>query len=300
MAKDIDMTAPSVSPLRSRRRIWIAAGSVSGIIAATTMVAAVGLGGQEPRKTRNTGISGKAAAPRITLPKVDWKLSWRDEFNGRGKPSAAWTALTGNGVRGWGHQARQYYVPEASRQNGRGQLVIAARKTPASSKLKCWNGRCGYTSGRIQTIGKFEQRYGRFAVRAKLPTGSGMWPAFWMQKRGKPYGEIDVVEISGKYPKLVQGFAHANRRVGAGHLKLRKPVSAEYHTYGVDWTPWRIVWWMDGKPYAQMKAYKGWPFDKPFYLILNLQVGNNWPGKPDRTTRFPAYMSVDWVRVYRA
>jgi beta-glucanase (GH16 family) len=74
----------------------------------------------------------------------------------------------------------------------------------------------------------------------------------------------------------------------------------DYHVYGVDWTPQSITWWVDDRPYAQFLKYSGWPFTKPFFLILNLQVGGEWPGPPNATTRFPADMTVDWIRVYRA
>ncbi|GAA2576233.1 glycoside hydrolase family 16 protein [Actinomadura fulvescens] len=247
-------------------------------------------------------VAARAAAgkPKITLPKVKWKRTWSDEFNGRGRPTAKWRAAIGNGKKGWTHRALQYYRWENASLTGKGQLVISANKEPRSTKLKCWYGPCKYTSARLQTNGKFAQRYGRFAIRAKLPTGQGMWPAFWMQ-RSAPYGEIDVIETIGKYPKLAQGWAHDGRkRRGGGKLQMRQPLSAGFHTYGVDWTPWRIVWWVDGKPYAQMKRYKGWPFDKAHYLILSLQVGGNWPGSPSAKTRFPQRMQVDWVRAYRA
>ncbi|WP_067482139.1 glycoside hydrolase family 16 protein [Actinomadura hibisca] len=299
------MTPPARPTSQSRRRIWIAAGSVSGIIAATTVVGIVVLDNDAPERVSSTGakadtLTPAAAKPNFTLPKARWKLSWHDEFNGRGKPSKAWTPLLGNGTNGWTHRALHYYQAGNVQQNGKGQLVISANKAGAGSNLKCWYGKCKYTSARVQTKGKFHQTYGRFAVRAKLPTGQGVWPAFWMQRTNRPYGEIDVVETIGSKPNLVQGYAHAHRKVGGGQVKLAKPLSAGYHTYGVDWTPHRVVWWVDGRPYAQMKAYRGWTFNAPFYLILNVQVGGNWPKSPNAQTRFPAQMAVDWVRVYKA
>ncbi|MQY02887.1 glycoside hydrolase family 16 protein [Actinomadura macrotermitis] len=288
-------------PASARRRNWIAAASVGGIVVTTTALGAFALGDEAPEPARSTGSAQEAAAAqaKITLPKVKWKRSWSDEFNGRGKPSKAWTPVLGNGTNGWSHKALHYYQAGNSYQDGRGNLVITAAKTSSSAKLNCWYGRCRYVSGRVQTKGKFHQTYGRFAVRAKLPTGKGIWPAFWMQREGGAYGEIDVVETVGSKPRLVQGFAHAQRRVGGGGVTLAKPLSAGYHVYGVDWTPHRVVWWVDGRPYAQMKAYRNWPFNKPFYLILNIQVGGTWPGSPDKTTRFPARMQIDWVRTYR-
>lgn len=286
----------------ARRRIWIAAASVSGIVVATTAVGAVVLSEDGAERVRRSpaGSSTQAAVKaRSTLPDVKWELSWHDEFNGRGRPSKHWSSVRGGGTNGWSHRALQYYTAGSALQDGEGNLVITARKAGASSTARCWYGRCKYFSGRIQTEGKFHQTYGRFAVRAKLPTGKGIWPAFWMQRETSPYGEIDVVETVGSKPNLVQGYAHAQRRMGGGQRKLAQSLSAGYHVFGVDWTPDRIVWWVDGHAYAQLKAYRGWPFDKPFFLILNVQVGGEWPGAPNARTPFPARMAVDWVRVYR-
>jgi beta-glucanase (GH16 family) len=244
-------------------------------------------------------VTASAAATKITLPKVTWKKTKAYEFTGKGFPSG-WRAITGNGTSGWSHKALQYYQAGNAARNGKGQLVITAAKTSSSSPLKCWNGRCLYTAARIQTDGRFAQKYGRFAIRAKLPTGQGSWPAFWMQ-HASPYGELDVIETIGRMPKTVQGWAHdAVKRRGGGKVNLSRALSAGYHTYGVDWTPSRVVWWVDGKPYAQMKHYKGWAFSRPFYLILSLQVGGTWPGSPTAKTVFPQRMYVDWIRVYKA
>jgi beta-glucanase (GH16 family) len=300
------MTHPVRPSAKGRRRVWIAAASVGGIVVATTAVGAVELNGKGPGAPTGTKAAAPAAAnaaaqaAKLTLPKVKWKVSWHDEFRGRGKPSKYWSPVTGNGTNGWSHHALHYYRAGNAYQNGKGALVISAAKTGPKDRLRCWNGKCKYTSARIQTSGKFQQAYGRFAVRAKLPTGKGVWPAFWMQRASRPYGEIDVVETIGSKPNLVQGYAHQTRRVGGGTYALRRPLSAGFHTYGVDWTPHRVVWWVDGHPYAQLKRYKGWVFNKPFYLILNIQVGGSWPGTPTKATRFPARMQVDWVRVFRA
>lgn len=301
------MTNPVGPSGKGRRRIWIAAASVGGIVVATTAVGAVQLSGKaEPSAAGSRAVAPAAGnapaaqAARITLPRVKWKVSWHDEFRGRGKPAKWWRPVTGNGTNGWSHKALHYYRAGNAAQDGKGRLFITAAKTGPKDKLRCWNGKCKYTSARIQTSGTFKQAYGRFAIRAKLPTGKGVWPAFWMQRAAKPYGEIDVVETIGSKPNLVQGYAHQTRRVGGGTTLLRRSLAAGYHTYGVDWTPSRVVWWVDGHPYAQLKRYKGWVFNSPFYLILNIQVGGQWPGTPNSATRFPARMAVDWVRVYKA
>lgn len=287
----------------ARRRIWVAAASVSGIVVATTAVTAVVLGDDRVTAERQKGLTASipaTAGVQLTLPKVKWKLSWHDEFNGRGRPSKYWSPVLGGGTNGWSHRALHYYTADSVRQDGKGNLVVTARKVGAYSAAQCWYGKCRYISGRVQTKGAFHQAYGRFAVRARLPDGQGIWPAFWLQSESLPYGEIDVIETVGSKPNLVQGYAHAKRNMGGGQFRLEQPLSAGYHVYGVDWTPREIVWWVDDRPYARLKAYRGWPFNKPFFLIINVQVGGNWPGRPNAQTPFPARMAVDWARVYRA
>ncbi|MEO3784320.1 glycoside hydrolase family 16 protein [Actinocorallia sp. B10E7] len=234
--------------------------------------------------------------------KAKWAISWRQEFVGYGAPSAKyWNAHNGNGVNGYGHKALQYYDPANAQLNGNGQLVLTAEKK--RNGKACWNGPCQYVSGRVDTRDLFSHGYGRFVARMKLPTGVGLWPAFWMQtvdKRRSQYAEIDVVETIGNEPNRVQGFAHtAKGKVAAGSLLLKKPLSAGYHNYSVEWTPKGIVWRVDGRKYASLKKYKGWTFNKKMFLILNLQVGGEWPGKPNAATRFPARMSIDWIRIYK-
>ncbi|GAA0964265.1 glycoside hydrolase family 16 protein [Actinocorallia libanotica] len=274
-------------------------------VSLVTGLSAWRLGGEEAAPAPSVlPVAQDSQAPLFTLPKTRWKKTWGDEFNGEGAPSRAWRALSGG--TGWGHEARQYYTPANARQDGYGNLVITAEKAPRSSRLQCWYGRCTHLSARIQTDRSFTQTYGRFAARVRIPTGNGVWPAFWMQRKngglvGSPtYGEIDVIETRGQEPHLARGYAHAKDLKGGGVLLMPEPLEAGYHVYGVDWTPKSITWWVDGKPYAQLPRYKNWPFAKPFFLVLSLQVGGSWVGPPDRTTRFPARLTVDWIRTYKA
>jgi beta-glucanase (GH16 family) len=281
----------------TRRRLRIAAASVFGIVVVTTMVAATELQAtEEPRSAGTRRDVAVAAEPGIPLPRVNWTLRWSDEFTGRGL-SSKWVPVSGNGTNGWSHRALQYYRPANAQQDGLGHLVITAAKTGRSTALTCWNGPCEYTSGRVESRETFSQRYGRMAARIKLPDGKGIWPAFWTRSRSSSGGEIDIVEPIGSKPNLVQGFTHGKGHKGIASLKLAQPFSAAYHVYGVDWTPQGIVWWMDGKPYGQFK-YSGYQLDQPHWIILNVQVGGNYPKPPNAATRFPARMEVDWVRVY--
>lgn len=248
-----------------------------------------------------------------------WRLVWSDEFDGpRGTKvdSAKWTAEIGGS--GWGNRERQFYTnsPRNASLDGKGSLAITARKETLPSSDKCWYGKCLYTSARLITKGRFEQAYGRFEARLKLPAGQGIWPAFWLLGRdidqvGWPKcGEIDVMENIGREPTIVHGTAHGpgysgGEAIGAPYeLPGGARFSEDFHVFAVEWEPEVIRWYVDGKLYhtltpASLPANAKWVYDHPFYLLLNLAVGGNWPKDPDATTTFPQTLLVDYVRVYR-
>ncbi|MGH3887006.1 MAG: glycoside hydrolase family 16 protein [Pseudonocardiaceae bacterium] len=216
---------------------------------------------------------------------------------------------------GWGKHELEYYTdsPRNSFQDGQGHLVIVARKERAEDRY-CWQKPCEYTSGRLKTQGKFTQQYGYFEARIQVPHGQGIWPAFWMlgdniDSVGCPAcGEIDVMESLGSEPDTVYGSAHGppdgpgsqvnSYRLGGGRL-----LSNEFHTFGVEWAPDSVSWYIDGKKYATytktQAAPKSWVYDRPFFLLLNVAVGGEWPGNPDSFTKFPQTMLVDYVRAYQ-
>ncbi|MGW3346935.1 glycoside hydrolase family 16 protein [Nonomuraea rubra] len=290
----------------ARSRTWILAAAICVAVVAAS-AAGVRTIGDTPAGGARSGQATPPPAqsiepPPLALPEASWKLSWSDEFNGRGRP-AKWTALSGTS---WSNRkALHYYTPANARQNGSGHLVISAQRTPAGEATPCWYGPCDYSSARLETRSTFDQAYGRFSARIKLPLGKGLWPAFWLKRTDSgrsgsaTYGEIDIMENRGHETHLVRAYTHSQGRKGGGQITLPERLDADFHVYGVDWTPQSITWWVDGEPYAQYPRYPGWPFDKPFYLILNLQVGGTWVGNPNAGTRFPARMVVDWVRVYR-
>ena len=242
-----------------------------------------------------------------------WKLVWSDEFDGPDGQlldEKKWN-LEVNGGGGGNHEL-QYYTrrPENVQVKG-GQLVITARK-------EHFQGAVGvareYTSARLNTHGKFEQRYGRFEARIKVPRGQGMWPAFWMlgaDQGAVPWpacGEIDVMENLGREPSTIHGTIHGPGYFG-GH-GIGSPASLtgaafadKFHVFAVEWAPDKIEFFVDERLYATRRPAEiphgaRWVFDHPFFLILNLAVGGGWPGNPDATTRFPQEMVVDYVRVY--
>ncbi|HJY08360.1 MAG TPA: glycoside hydrolase family 16 protein [Bryobacteraceae bacterium] len=243
------------------------------------------------------------------LASTNWKLTWSDEFNGAKHmpPDAAkWTYDLGDG--GWGNHELEIYTKKAENvsQDGEGRLAIRAIKIGSGT----------YTSARIKTQGKFTVHYGKIAARMKIPRGQGMWPAFWMlgadikSTDWPACGEIDVMENIGKEPSIVHGTIHGpgySGSKGIGHqyaLPDEAPLSHDFHIYAVEWSPAAITFLLDDKPYFtvapdDVPADAHWVYSHPFFLLLNLAVGGNWPGNPDSSTHFPQVLLVDWVRVWQ-
>lgn len=248
-------------------------------------------------------------APRHTLV-----LTWSDEFNGPNGSAPdpkKWHVM--HSGSGNGNDELQYYTPRGINVHQQdGDLVITARK-------ERYRGRDGvrqYTSARLETLGLFAQKYGRMEARIKLPGGQGIWPAFWMmgddvKKIGWPEcGEIDIMEQVGFEPSTVHGTLHADgysgpRAWGSQYaLPGEGRFSDDFHIYAAEWEPGQIRFYVDDVLFATRRQQDvpdngKWPFDHPFFLLLNVAVGGHWPGAPDKTTVFPATMLVDYVRVYR-
>ena len=244
-----------------------------------------------------------APGDRTTL----WRLTWSDEFSGAvGAPDPAkWTLVTGH--LGYNSEL-EYYTPKNATLDGRGHLVITARDDDAS-QYDCSPRKCAATSARLFTEGKFAQTYGRLEARIKLPRGQGMWPAFWALRssQGSGRGEIDVMENIGKEPKKIHSSLHGEKDYNSTkshELTGDRALADDFHVFAADWFPDHISFSMDGHVYTTRRkadAPRGnWTFDQPFYLLLNLAVGGDWPGAPDSTTHFPQQMTVDYVRVYSA
>jgi len=258
------------------------------------------------------GVAMSQQVPASARPK--WKLTWTDEFSGKGSAPdpTKWTLETGG--NGWGNNELEYYTarPDNVKVTG-GNLVITALKEPFIGTDFI---RRDYTSGRLKTKGKFAQAYGRFEARMKIPYGKGMWPAFWMMGDnfdavGWPgCGEIDVMENVGNEPSTVHATFHGpgySGQFGATAeyaLPGGEKLADDYHIYAIEWEPGEIRFYLDDHLYftgtkASLSAGKKWVSDHPFFLILNVAVGGDWPGAPDATTVFPQKMLVDYVRVYK-
>ncbi|HEY2910159.1 MAG TPA: glycoside hydrolase family 16 protein [Gemmataceae bacterium] len=284
-------------------------------------------------------LSGCVPSREAAEPADAWKLAWSDEFNGKEIDRAKWDFDIGNGfynydanqwIGGWGNNELQYYTKEPDNAFIKdGHLHIKAIKESLHG--------CGYTSAKLKSRKKdgsalFNQKYGKFEFRAKLPTGRGVWPALWMLPQADKYGawaasgEIDVMEARGQEPNKVLGTIHygslwpLNAHSGGEYLFPEGSSFAEFHTYTVEWEPGSIRWLVDGKQYAEQSFWwsaspgkdgktakpareadlNTWPapFDQPFYVVMNVAVGGRFLGNPDKSTLFPAEMLVDYVRVY--
>ncbi len=257
-----------------------------------------------------------------------WKLVWSDEFSHAEIDHSKWNFETGNWIvdkdgnpvaAGWGNNEKQFYTDKKENAFVKdGKLVIRAKKEQASDQF----GTYDYTSAKLTTKGTFSKTYGRYEMRAKLPTGKGLWPAFWMLPEEDRYGgwaasgEIDIMESWGSKPDKVAGTIHYgetwpnNKYTGKDYHFAEGDGIDKWHTYAVEWEPGEIRWYVDGQLYqtqndwyakeankASKYSYPA-PFDQDFYLIMNLAVGGWFDGDVDETTPFPAEMEVDYVRVF--
>lgn len=236
-----------------------------------------------------------------------WKLVWADEFSYKGLPdSFKWNYNTGG--HGWGNNELQYYT-KANLNNARvekGNLVIEARKETVGSN--------NYTSARLSTKGKGDWKNGRIEVRAKIPKGIGTWPAIWMLASTTPLrwpddGEIDIMEHVGHNPGFIHFSIHTkkfNHIIGTQKTDTLFMPNAikSFHVYAMQWDEQTMQWFVDGKQVFGItndgSGKDAWPFNQPFFLILNIAVGGNWGGqKGVDETIFPQRMLIDYVRVYQ-
>ena len=284
-------------------------------------------------------LTATAATTLGQPPANQWKPTWADEFDGDKIDAKKWAFDLGNGfekketdewISGWGNDELQYYTDKPSNVFvANGMLHIRAVKESIEG--------FEYSSARLKSRGSdgsalFNQKYGRFEFRAKLPTGQGVWPALWMMPQKDTHGtwaasgEIDVLEARGQNPHEILGTLHygsrwpSNKHSGDTYKLPNKGTIADFHVYAVEWEPGEIRWFFDGKQYAAQSSWWSsgkmddnggvipekeaeldpWPapFDHEFYLIMNVAVGGQFLGNPDETTKFPAEMIVDYVRAY--
>jgi beta-glucanase (GH16 family) len=267
-----------------------------------------------------------------------WKLVWSDEFDGDAIDAAKWDFDIGNDIYdrenhawipGWGNDELQYYTCDPANAFVRDSVLHVCA-------LKESRHGCGYTSARLKTLRRdgmplFTKQYGKFEFRARVPHGKGVWPALWLLPQNDKYGawpasgEIDVMEIRGDQPGKVLGTIHFGSSFPGGEfathtLELAEDTVGDWHVYALEWEPGEIRWSVDGVVWARQDFWwscsemrdgqdmeaagtsdlNPWPapFDQPFYLVMNVAVGGNFPGAPNPVTPCPADLQVDYVRVY--
>jgi beta-glucanase (GH16 family) len=277
-------------------------------------------------------LRAAAAEPPASPP--GWTLVWHDEFDGAALDRGKWTFELGNGfkagtsyVAGWGNDELEFYTDRADNAFVKdGALHLKAIKEDYQG--------CRCTSARVVTRGLYAKTYGRFEFRAKLPLGQGVWPAIWLLPQDCAYGawaasgEIDILEARGQEPTKVLGTLHYGSRwpkntySGATDVLPDHGAIDAFHVYALEWDAGEIRWYVDGALYSTKSFWwssskhdgagngvdpqgeadlNPWPapFDKPFYILLNLAVGGRFLGNPDVRTPFPAEMVINYVRVYQ-
>jgi len=278
----------------------------------------------EVKEEENNG-GGGIVRPTTPPATSQWQLVWSDEFdrsgtnldiNGVDLDKWGYQLGTGSqyGLDGWGNNEQQYYRSE--------NIVVEDGVLKITAKPEQHEGK-PYTSGRLFTEPTFSKTYGKFEARMKLPAGNGLWPAFWMMPTGSEYGtwaasgEIDIMEARGRLLDEVGGAIHygktwPNNKFAAKNYDFPEDEDITgYHVYGLEWEPGELRWYVDGQLFQTINNWDSWgenepakyafpaPFDKPFYMILNLAVGGNYDGgiMPDESME-SAEMLVDYVRVY--
>lgn len=249
----------------------------------------------------------------VIAPGGSLNLVWSDEFDGAQLDPEMWFFETEDGsqygIPGWGNNELQWYLPDSAELSN-GLLIITARQEAQGGR--------NYTSARINTRDRFAFRYGRIEARMRLPGGQGLWPAFWLLPQDDTYGtwaasgEIDVMEAvnlgdSGGntiYGTLHYGGESPNNVFTDEQYTVATDATTEFHDYALEWDETEMRWYVDGVLYAMQNSWYTAsaafpaPFDQPFYILINVAVGGNFPGAPHASTIFPVSMEVDYVRVY--
>lgn len=284
-------------------------GTVTGISAGTAVITVKSVNG----KTANVSINVKE---NTDLSYDGYKLMWEDQFDADSLNRGDWNVELHD--PGWVNNELQAYVDsEENIYLKDGNLVLK----PVEKKSE--DGSVSYTSGRVNTQNKHDFKYGLFEARVKVPKGQGFLPAFWMMPTNENLygqwprcGEIDIMEVLGNktdtsYGTIHYGNPHSESQGNYTLDKDAKDFSAEYHVFDVEWTPGKISWYVDGKlihteddwysaTEGQGEITYPAPFDQPFYIILNLAVGGNWPGNPDETTDIKnSAFYIDYVKAYQ-
>lgn len=247
-----------------------------------------------------------------TVSADDWKLIWKDEFDGQTLNYSQWETEI-NAFGGGNHEQQIYTDRPRNVRIKDGHLVIEAHNDHA----EVMGTSRPFSSGKIRSKHRGDWKYGRFEVRAKLPGSPGIWPAIWMMPTENRYGEwarsgeIDIMEFKGQEPYTIWGTLHHGKRwpdnthTGKTLTTPEIDYTQDFHVYTLEWEEAEIRWYVDGKlwqtqtkwstPAADFPA----PFDQKFHMVLNVAVAGQFVGPTNSETKFPAAMLVDYVRVYQ-
>ena len=235
--------------------------------------------------------------------KRSWHLAWQDNFSGNRVHAAHWNVR--NDI--WAKNERSIDTARPTNVRvGGGALTISAQR-----ETRTVDGTTrDYTSGYLDTIGRASWKYGKFEMRAKLPSSRGVWPAFWLRANDGP-GELDIMEAVGGRPQRTSQSIHQSTDGGQAKLGHEDVLPAgsltDWHVYSVDLEPESVTWRIDGRTVltaaTRDNPWIGKSFGEPVNIRLNLQVGGSLPAYYGRqvgpSTIFPANFVIDWIRVYQ-
>ena len=235
-----------------------------------------------------------------------WKLAWVEDFSGTQLDTARWNREVNDW--GGGNNELQYYTARDTNAYVTGGLLhIRGLKEDYLTRH--------YTSARLTTRGKADFTFGKMEIRAKIPTGRGMWPAIWMMPTEDKYGgwplsgEIDIMETKGQYPDTLYGTMHfgqlpPNNKYKGAQTTHETPsgFGDAFHLYGIEWKKDTIAWFVDGRKYfetnSSMVTTATYPFNERFHFILNLAIGGEFVGDPDDSV-LPNEFLVDYIKVWK-
>lgn len=257
------------------------------------------------------GVQTDTVKP-IAIPAGYSRLIFHDEFDYQGLPDPQYWGYETGYVR---NGELQYYTPgrldNTNVYDGKLHIIL---RNDNNYPDDVNGGMCKYTSGSVITKDKVRFTYGRVDVRAKLPACKGTWPAIWLMPNDSEYGgwprsgEIDIMEQVGFDPDWVYFTAHSWLQHGDNnkqHYKMRVPTNyTEFHVYSLEWSENKLTWYVDGKRgftvVRNSPLWTGWPYDRAFYIILNLTFGGGWGGQQGvDATALPQTYEIDYVRVFQ-
>ena len=241
-----------------------------------------------------TSTGTATVTPLPTSTATPQGLIFSDEFDANTLDSSKWNTHYFWGRTNSDNNEEEYYADDAFDFTGTYLRLRADRRDMAGFH---------YTSGMISSHDKFSFQYGYIEIRARVPAGKGLWPAFWLLPASKEYtSEIDILEVLGQEPTKVYMTNWSLNPDGSGDgFPIQSSYSGPdfsqaFHTFAVRWAPDSIIWYVDGQ--QRFQTSQAVP-QQPMYIIANLAVGGSWPGSPNSNTPFPSYYDIDYIRVYQ-